>query len=171
MENHSSEFNQQNEEKQVIPALAFSENAIKYLATGAKWAKFVAIVGFVFIGLIVFGGLISGVFFSFMGDQMGMGGFPFPPFLFAFIYLIVALIYFFPIYYVYKFATKAQNAIRMLNSRDIEASILNLKSYFKFMGVLIIVVLAFYFLALIVMIAGFSFFQSQFFQMSQHGMM
>ena len=171
MENHSNEFNQPNEEKQVIPALAFSDNAIKYLQTGAGWAKFIAIVGFVFIGLIVLGGLVSGVFFSFMGNQMGMGAFPFPPFIFGFIYLIIALIYFFPTYYLYRFATKAQDAIRMLDSKNIEASILNLKSFFKFSGIMIIVVFAQYFVAIIVMRAGFSFFQKELLQMGQHGMM
>ncbi len=171
MEDHSNEFNQQNEEKQVIPALAFSDNAIKYLKTGAGWAKFIAIVGFVFTGLIVLGGLISGVFFAFMGNQMGMSGFPFPPFIFGFIYLIIAIIYFFPTFYLFKFATKAQDAIRMLDSNNIEASLLNLKSFFKFSGIMIIVVFALYFIGIIVMIAGFSFFQSHFFQMSQQGMM
>lgn len=171
MENQTNEGQQINEEKQVIPALAFSDNAIKYLKSGAGWAKFIAIVGFVFTGLIVLGGLISGVFFAFMGDQMGMGGFPFPPFIFGFIYLIVAVIYFFPTYYLYKFATKAQDAIRMLDSRDIEASLLNLKSLFKFSGIMLIVVLAMYFVGIIVMIAGFSFFQNELQQMGQHGMM
>ncbi len=171
MENQTNEVQQINEEKQVIPALVFSDNAIKYLKTGAGWAKFVAIVGFVFTGLIVLGGLISGVFFAFMGDQIGMGAFPFSPFIFGFIYLIIAVIYFFPTYYLYKFATQAQNGIRMLDSKDIEASLLNLKSLFKFSGIMLIVVFALYFVGIIVMIAGFSFFQNELYQMGSHGMM
>ncbi len=76
-----------------------------------------------------------------------------------------------PLLSLYKFATKAQDAIRMLDNKNIEASLLNLKSLFKFLGIKIIVMFALYFVTIIVMIVGLSFFQSHFIQMSQQGMM
>ncbi|MGQ1784104.1 MULTISPECIES: hypothetical protein [unclassified Saccharicrinis] len=157
--------NQTNQETQVVPALAFSENALKFLKTGAGWAKFIAIIGFIFVGLIAFGGLIFGIVFSFIGDGMFPVPMPFPPAIFSFLYLILALIYFFPVFYLYKFSSKAYEAVVTLTSKNLEIAMLNLKSYFKFIGILIIVMFALYAIGIIVMIAGFSFFQNEIMQM------
>ncbi len=114
------------------------------------------------------GGLIFGVVFSFIGDDMMPT--PFPLGIFGFLYLIIAAVYFFPVFYLYKFATKAYEAVIGYNSNTLEVAVLNLKSYFKFIGILIIVMLSLYFVGIIVMIAGFSFFSNELMNMSQGAM-
>ncbi len=155
--------NKTNENEHQIPALAFSENAISFLKTGASWAKFIAIIGFIFVGLIAFGGLIFGVAFSFIGNDFMPTSFPIG--LLGFAFLLIAAVYFFPVFYLYRFSTQAHNAVISLNSNNLELSMLNLKSYFKFIGILIIVMLALYAIGIITMIVGFSFLQDQILQM------
>ncbi len=65
------------------------------------------------------------------------------------VYVLVALLYFFPCLYLFRFSTRMQTSIRSNDQRLLNSSFSNLKSCFKFMGILTIVVLACYFLALI----------------------
>jgi len=132
--------------------LLITDESRMYLAETAKWAKFLAIVGFVFTALIV----VLGVFFgSIMGAMMsgfpeesgsvamgGLGG------AMGFFYVIMGLIYFFPCYYLYKFATRAKLALANNDTDALTDALANHKSVYKFMGILMIIVLAFYVLGI-----------------------
>ena len=130
-----------------VTTLSLTENTTILLYGAAKWSKFISIVGFVMVGFMILGGLLSGIIMSYMENQFAM--MPFPPFIFSFLYLVMGALYFFPVYYLFKFSTQAQLAIKTLNSAQLEIAFRNIKSYFKFIGVLIIVVLSLYVLALI----------------------
>ncbi|MCX2742198.1 DUF5362 family protein [Pontibacter anaerobius] len=128
-----------------------------YLQEIAKWGKFLAIVGFVMIGFMVVAGLFAGaamgsLFFpqESVGGAAGIigGGF------FAFFYLLFALLYFFPVLYLYRFSGKMQDALRLQNEELLTTSFANLKSLFKFVGILTIVMLSFYVLGLLFMFLG-----------------
>lgn len=125
-----------------------------YLSETAKWAKFLSILGFIFCGLILiiaifFGSfLTSGFFGKYGGVGTGaaagaLGG------LFIFIYVIIALIYFFPCLFLFNFSNKMQVAIRNNDQGQLNISFRNLKSFFKFCGIFTIVILGFYLLVLI----------------------
>lgn len=122
-----------------------------FLKETAKWAKFLSIVGFVMIGLFV----ILAVFMSiFMGSMLStmpeaglmgaMGGG-----IFGFIYIVMAIIYFFPVLYMYRFATKMKIALNTNDQNFLTTSFENLKSCYKFMGIFIAIFLAFYALGFI----------------------
>jgi uncharacterized membrane protein len=116
-----------------------------FLREIAKWSKFLSIVGFVMIGLmllaIVFAGSSMATMFS--GTAYGAAGS-----LFGMIYIsvvvVIILIYFFPCLYLFKFATKMQVALRNNDQDTLNASFENLKSCFKFMGIFTIICLAIY---------------------------
>ena len=125
-----------------------------YLRIAAKWGKFLAIVGFVMIGLIVLFGVFFGTIMgSAMGGAMGaampggemMGG-ALATFM-TVLYLLFAVLYFFPVLYLYRFSDKMQVGLRVQSPDVVLESFRNLKSLFKFMGVLTIVILGFYALA------------------------
>ncbi|TLX71993.1 hypothetical protein E9993_19490 [Labilibacter sediminis] len=139
--------NEFREEISEVRALTISENTSVFLLSAAKWAKFIAIMGFIAVGFMVLGGLFSGIVMSFMENEFAM--MPFPPFIFSFLYLAMGALYFFPVYYLFKFSTQAQYAIQTLNTTQLEIAFRNIKSYFKFIGVLIIVMLSLYALAII----------------------
>jgi len=58
-------------------------------------------------------------------------------------YFIMAAIYFIPAYYLYNFSKNAKIAVSNKDSNQVENSMKNLKSLFKFYGIFSIIYLAF----------------------------
>lgn len=126
--------------------LALTEASLDFFKESAKWAKFLAIVGFVMLGIMVLASLIMiGMMASLAGaPAAGLG----------LVYLLMAALYFFPTLYLYKFAVKTKNAIETYSENGFEDGAENLKSMFKFMGILMIVVLSLYALMFIIGLIG-----------------
>jgi hypothetical protein len=80
---------------------------------------------------------------------MGMGGLGIGAF--GFIYVVIAAFYFFPVYYLHQFSIRIRRGLASQGLEDVTAGFQNLKSLFKFMGILTIVILSIY--ALIIVIA------------------
>lgn len=129
--------------------LQIDQPVTTYLGETAKWAKFLAIVGFVFCGIMaiiaVFAGSLMSTAFGSMGGDGGMSGI-----FVTLLYLVIAALYFFPCLYLFHFANKMQRALRQNDQGSLTDSFRNLKSCYKFLGILMIIVLAFYAIALIV---------------------
>jgi len=127
-----------------------------FLLEAAKWTTFLAILGYIGIGLMVLAGifmLISGAAMSSYNSMIPMGGGAF----FALFYLIFAAFYFIPINYLYKFASNMKLAIEAKNQANLTKSFEYLKSHYKFIGILTIVVISIYILIFLgVMIMGVS---------------
>ncbi|MCW2120772.1 putative membrane protein [Flavobacterium sp. 7A] len=110
----------------------------------AKWGCFLSILGFVFLAISVSIVLFVGCIFSKIGSfggmnpMMGIGtGF------FLAIYLIIALLYFFPIYYLFQFSSNIKNAFKYNYNEQLNGSFLYLKSHYKFMGILALIFVSF----------------------------
>ncbi len=135
-----------------------------HLADAAKWAKFLAVFGFIICGLIVIIGIFFGSFFSMLTSQYGSNPYNELPVnsglgsvmgtAMAFVYILMALIYFFPCLYLFRFATKMKNAIASNDQTVLNASFQNLKAAFRFVGILTIIGMAFWVLAIIVGLLG-----------------
>ena len=69
------------------------------------------------------------------------------------LYVIIAAVYFFPCLYIYRFATNAVAAAASKSSENVTAALKNLKSNFKFVGILMIALLSLY--AIIIVFAIF----------------
>lgn len=119
--------------------LTVSPAASVYLTETGRWAKFLAVLGFCFVALVVIGGLFAGSILSSMGGPL-----PYPSFAFGLIYVVIGLVYFFPVYYLFKFATQLKPALQDKNSSDLESAFENLKSHYKFIGILMIITLGLY---------------------------
>jgi len=126
----------------------FNSEIKSYLAETARWGKFLAIVGFVAIGLMALGGIFFG---SVLANLTGGVGLISPMFI-TMMYLILAALYFFPVLYLFRFSTKMQVALRSDNEAELTSSFQNLKSLYKFMGILTAIILGIY--ALIFVFAG-----------------
>ncbi len=130
------------------------------LSEAAKWAKFLAILGFIMCGILFImaffiGSILTAI--SGIGNLSGMGeleGSPGPSFFqgatLTIFYILIALLYVLPCLFLYRFADKMQTAIKTEDPTALNLSFQNLKSLFKFMGILTIVVLSFYFLVILV---------------------
>ena len=126
--------------------LQLDQTAKEFLKETSKWAYFLAIMGFVGIGLIVIAAIFAGTIFSTMGNTVpGMGamGGSFGAIISVF-YIVFAVIYFFPVYYLFKFASNAKAAFRENDSDALTASFGYLKSHYKFIGIFTVSILVLY---------------------------
>lgn len=129
--------------------------AQNHLKETAKWAKFLAIVGFVFTGFIALFAIFAGTLmstFSAMSPELSM----LPTAGLSFAYLFIAAIYFIPCLFLFQFAQKAKLALQEENSDLLADSLGRLKSLFLFTGILTLIMVAFYVLILLFVILGSS---------------
>jgi membrane-anchored glycerophosphoryl diester phosphodiesterase (GDPDase) len=120
--------------------MSLSQQSRQHLNETRKWTFFLAIIGFVFIGLIIILGFSMGTIMQELGDD----AIPFPGFFMGFIYLVMAALYFFPIYYLFKFSTNMKNALLHNIDENLDDAFKNLKSHYKFMGIFTIVIFSIY---------------------------
>lgn len=119
-------------------------SAIGFLKESAKWCKFMSIVGFVGIGLMVLGGLFVMISSSALDSMSETSRFPFPTSVLTIFYLVFAAIYFFPVYYLYQYATKTTIALRSRNQQLLTDGLENLKSHHKFLGIFTLIIISIY---------------------------
>jgi hypothetical protein len=119
--------------------LKLTKNSRIYLEETRKWTLFLSIVGFVFIGLMFIIAFFAGSIMNKIPNQM-----PIPGSLITAFYILGALLYFFPIYYLFQFSTKMKLAIQLKEEQYVEDAFRNLKSHYKFMGIFMAVILIFY---------------------------
>lgn len=119
--------------------LTISDNSTNYLIEIGKWGKFLSILGFIFVGILVIGGLFAGAILSNIGTDL-----PLPGFIIGLIYIFIGLIYIFPVLYLYRFSTKLKISISNIDSIALETALQNLKSHYKFIGVFTIVIIVLY---------------------------
>lgn len=128
-----------------------------HLGEAAGWAKFLAIAGMVSCVLLVIVGIfaataLSSLDSSFqrdfgggssdMNSAMGVTV--------AVTYIFIAVIYFFPCMFLLRFANHMQNALKANDLNSLNESFKNLKVTFRYMGILTIIGLVFFVLALLI---------------------
>ena len=124
----------------------------EFLKETAKWTKFLSILGFVGIGLMVLGSLV--MLFA-PSSLMSNGDFPFGGKIFMMLlYLAFAVLYYFPISYLYQFSENTKKAIENNDNNAIRDAFEFLKSHYKFMGILTIILLAFYAIMIFIGLIG-----------------
>lgn len=127
--------------------LRLNEMCKAHLREAAKWSKFLAIVGFIGIGFMVLVGIFMGTLFnnSGMSEVPGMEAFNTMGTTFLMIlYIIIGLIYYFPIKYLYDFSIQAKSALDLSDSFLLEDAFSKLKSHYKYIGIMMIIILSLY---------------------------
>lgn len=128
-------------------ALSINRMGEYYLKETRKWAHFLSILGFVGSGLMALFGVFGSSLFSFIpGNEAIPFGFGF----FFIIYLGVAVIYFFPSLYLFKYAKELKSALESHDNQALERSLEQHKKFYKFIGILSIIGIAFYAIALFI---------------------
>lgn len=125
-----------------------------------KWTQFLSILGFVAIGIFLFVGVIMLVVTSLQNTfQYEPLGFITP--YFGIVYFIVALIYFFPVLYMYQFSRNAKHSLLKLgsggSSNELMANAIEyMKKHFRYVGICTIVILSIYLLVVIGVFIAFA---------------
>lgn len=65
-------------------------------------------------------------------------------FLFGGMYLLMGLLYFFPIWYLFNFSQKLKSALSTKSSDELSIALLHQKSFYKFWGIVMIITIGFY---------------------------
>ncbi|MGA1977713.1 MAG: hypothetical protein ABSG89_07635 [Bacteroidales bacterium] len=131
-----------------IKKIELDAEDLKNLNTTRKWTMFLSILGFIGIGLIVIIGLGAGIFMTaFKTSHSFLGR---SEWLVSFFILVFAVIYFFPVLFLFRFSKYTSNAVQSLDRDEMKKALKNLKSYYVYIGILLIIVLALY----VIMIAG-----------------
>lgn len=135
--------------------LQLDSTAKDFLKETAKWAYFLSIIGFIGIGFLLLIAVFAGTIFSSLGTMQGMGGMgaSFGAAMGA-AYFLMAALYFFPVYYLFKFSSNAKKAFRDNDSAALTESFGYLKSHYKFFGILMIILLSIYALFFVFAILG-----------------
>ena len=138
--------------------MILTETSIFYLGIIRKWAKFIAVVMFIMVGMMVLAGIFMGFAMNLVSSMTTQSPMPFPGIFFSVFYILMALVYFFPVLYLYRFAQYLGNALSMQSTDELTTALMFLKKHYHFIGVLtiimIILMVLLFFIAIIAAIAG-----------------
>ena len=138
--------------------IEINQESLGYLNTTRKWTTFFAILGFIFLGVMLLLGIVAGSFMSAFTSRMpgmenlnGAGAATGIASVLIFIYMLVfAVIYFFPLLFLIRFSRHSKNAVTSLDSNELQIGLKNLKSFWKYIGILTIIYLAVFLLVMII---------------------
>ncbi|OYQ44370.1 hypothetical protein CHU92_02490 [Flavobacterium cyanobacteriorum] len=121
-----------------------------FLRGAAKWASILAILGFIGLGILVLMGIMVFAAGSMVDNASSMGSaMPFPMSAIGLLYILMAVVYFFPLLYLYKFSADAKAALNNSNTEKLTDSFKNLKSHFKSIVLIIIIGVVLYIVGII----------------------
>ncbi len=120
------------------------------LRSASGWAKFLSILGFVFVGFIIFAGVLVSLIMSFVPQENDI--FPFPAFLFGIIYLVFGAIYILPVLYLFRFSAGIQKALFTKNQEQMSKAFSNLKAHYRYIGIMMLAIFALYLIIIVIMI-------------------
>lgn len=121
-----------------------SNVSLEALNVAAKWSKFLAILGFIYTGFSVLGGI-----FMVLGGLAAQSSYrrseiPMP--MLGLVYLVLAVVYFIPSKKLNDFSGRASHYINHRDSASQQDMMENLGSFFKTVGIMAIVMLVLGFL-------------------------
>ena len=132
--------------------IEIGNETLKNLNKLRRWTMFLSVSGFIFLGLILMLGIITGTFLTAFSHSDKIPGVPDVLLIGSFIGL--ALIVFFPILFLFRFSKHTSNAVAALDGKELHKAVKYLKLFFLFIGIFLILMVLAYFSAILVF--GFS---------------
>lgn len=141
-------MDQQYKDQSIMGSSDLDDFSKSYLLETVRWTKFLAILGFIGTGMMVFaalifmtvGGVLSSMTSSLSGlgilGSVGIGIF----------YLAFAFLYFYPVLCLYRFTTNMKSGIATGNQMQVTEAFRYQRNMYRFMGILAIVVISIYIL-------------------------
>lgn len=155
-------YQNENENQSQIFSLTIDPVIKSHLSETARWGKFLSILGFIICVLIVLVGLFFGTLFSSLVNRSevsyegnistgSLGAMA------AVMYIIIAVVYFFPCLFLYRFSTKMKTALNGNEQTDLTLAFQNLKSLFRYVGVITVILLSIYLIIIVFALLGAAF--------------
>ena len=138
-----------------LEQLALNNRSKNYLKEISKWTFFLSIVGFIGVGFMIILGLFSNVLYGEAFNAIYKDELPLNfGWVMTIFYLVFAFIYFMPILYLFKFSRRLKQALSIKNDDKLADALEMLKSHYKFIGVLLIIILSLYAMLFVVGLMG-----------------
>lgn len=115
----------------------FTRGTIDALRQTRPWVIFLGVLGFIGVGLMALIGLFGLL-------SLAAGGIRNSQALILVVYLPVALLYFFPSLFLTRYGARIGGFVRDPSHRGLEAALTTQKSFWKFVGILTLVILLLY---------------------------
>ncbi|MCD7902014.1 MAG: hypothetical protein LUH22_19815 [Bacteroides sp.] len=136
--------------------LYISQEAYEILKDIAKWAKFLAIVVFVLLGLSALCILTMGILITSMNSYaVASHNMMYHPGIFSWMHaifmLITFLIYFIPTYFLYKFAVNLKRSLTNNSTMELTKALNFLRKHYSFIGVLTVIMITILLISVVMM--------------------
>jgi len=126
-----------------------------HLEETARWARFLALAGMVLLSLGVAGIFVFGIYTGLLSGSVddpgissayGLG--------IAVFYLLLLGVWFFPLLFLLRFANKMRAALGGNDQEALTTAVMNLKSCFRYVGIITILILTLYAVVIVVALFG-----------------
>lgn len=127
-----------------------------YLRESGRWAIFLSVVGFVitiflFICAVLMYAFVHSVYFSryqsYANGKINVGWY-------AVILIVTSIFYFIPSLFLYQFGVRIKKGIDVAGQDLITGGLRSLKSFFRYWGIITIIIITFYVIVFVVAILG-----------------
>ena len=135
------------------PKNTLTEPMLLYLYEASPWLRFVGILFYIMCGFFVIGGIIAAIVmfaisdFTYVFDGLAMG-------LVWLLYVPMGFLYFFPARFIYNFGAKIRNYRFTKSGGDLELALKYNKPFWKFVGIICIIFIAFIPLSIFLAVIG-----------------
>ena len=120
--------------------LELNPEGLGYIENIRKWALFLSILGFIFVGFCALVGVGASLAIGLLARGSELRAVP--SFFLMLFYPVMGLVYFFPIFYLYRFAVYAKQGVQTMSPSAITLALGYLKKHYTFIGILTIVAIA-----------------------------
>ena len=122
---------------------------VEHLRATKPWVRLISVVMFIFAGLIFLGGF----FMLLMPSPGGMRGFGVGPAV-GIVYFLLGGLYLFPGYFLHQYASSIQDFLQNGSDSAMENALGSQKSFWRFVGILTLIVICIYALVFFFAIFG-----------------
>lgn len=124
-----------------------------YLRGAARWARFLAVVGFIFCGLSLLMAILFASVFPDLFNSLGSGGLGKSGVWLGVVFAFISLLNFIPCFHLYHFGYRMRLALDNNDQEQLNSSFRNMRSFYRFVGVMMIVCMGLWLLVILLMIA------------------
>ena len=118
--------------------IEFDNNCINHLSETRKWTLFLSIFGFSITGILIIVVVIGLIVFPFNSHNNVN------PILSLLPLVLIMTIYFFPIYYLYKFSYYSKKTITNFDNEQLSIALKYQKLFYRFIGIFAIIMTGLY---------------------------
>ncbi len=149
------------EQAQTLFTLSIDQPARTHLKEAAKWARFLAITGMIFLAMALLASVASITILSDNNDlsfpmnrsnELERGTAYKVGTVIGILMMLSVL--FFPLLFLLQFSNKIRTALKTSDQPDLDHAFLHLKRYFRYIGIVLIIILGIYALTFLLAIAG-----------------